>query len=120
MSLDFKPGAFNDFFDHEAERRRIFECSLYWEKLEPYRRLFGDDKILCLTFEDMIADPAASLRTILGFLGVDMRAPAVDRLLDGGQFVHANAGGFHDADAGQACAGFGLNDAAHRLTQLFE
>jgi hypothetical protein len=89
-------GAFNDFFDHEAERRRIFECSLYWEKLEPYRRLFGDDKILCLTFEDMIADPAASLRTILDFLGVDARSPAVDRLLDGGQFVHANA-----ADSGK-------------------
>jgi hypothetical protein len=84
-------GEFNEFFDNEAERRRIFECSLYWEKLEPYRRFFGDDKILCLTFEDMIADPAASLKTILAFLGADSSQASVDGLLDAGRFVHANA-----------------------------
>lgn len=86
-------GEFNDFFDQQAERRRIFECSLYWEKLEPYRRLFGDDRILCLTFEDMIADPTTSVRSILGFLEVDASDQAVDRLLDDGKFVHANAAG---------------------------
>lgn len=84
-------GEFNTFFDKEAERRRIFECSLYWEKLEPYRRLFGDDRILCLTFEDMLADPPASLKTMLAFLGVDASQAAVDGLLDNGKFVHANA-----------------------------
>ena len=86
-------GEFNDFFDHDAERRRIFECSLYWKCLEPYRRLFGDDKILCLTFEDMLADPAGSLKTMLAFLGVDARDKAADKLLDDGKFLHANAAG---------------------------
>jgi len=84
-------GAFNDFFDNEAERRRIFECSLYWEKLEPYRRLFGDDRILCLTFEDMIADPSASLTTMLRFLGIDAGPQTVASLLHDGKFEHANA-----------------------------
>jgi len=84
-------GEFNDFFDQEAERRRIFECSLYWEKLEPYRRLFGDDKILCLTFEDMLADPAGALKTILDFLGLVSDICTIDKLLDDGKFLHANA-----------------------------
>lgn len=86
-------GEFNAFFDQEAERRRIFECSLYWERLEPYRRLFGDGSILCLTFEDMIADPSGALRTILEFLGVDAGEATIARLLDDGKFLHANAAG---------------------------
>lgn len=86
-------GEFGDFFDNEAERRRIFECSLYWEKLAPYRRLFGDDKILCLTFEDMIANPPSFLKTTLDFLGLDSSASTLDKLLDNGKFAHANAAG---------------------------
>lgn len=84
-------GEFNDFFGKEAERRRIFECSLYWEKLAPYRALFGDDKILCLTFEDMLADPPATLRRIFDFLGVKSDDATLGALLDNGKFIHANA-----------------------------
>lgn len=89
-------GAFNDFYDNEAERRRIFECSLYWEKLAPYRQLFGDDKILCLAFEDMLADPAAALMTIFNFLGIDSSPRTIAGLLEDGKFIHANA-----ADSGK-------------------
>ena len=84
-------GEFSDFFERDAERRRIFDCSLYWERLAPYRRLFSDDQLFCFTFEDMIADPPGTLKRIFAFLGIDSSDAVVAALLDDGKFVHANA-----------------------------
>lgn len=84
-------GDFSDLFDREAERRRILESSLYWERLAPYRELFPKEQLFFFTFEDMLADPPATLRRIFDFLGVKSDDATVGALLDNSKFIHANA-----------------------------
>ena len=41
------------------------------EQLERYFEVFGRERVLCLLFDDLVGDTAATYRTVLEFLGVD-------------------------------------------------
>lgn len=68
-----------------AERRRLDRAVLgdpellgisdYAMQLRPYFNVFGRDRVRCLTFEEMIADPAGVTEGILGWLGVTTPVP---------------------------------------------
>lgn len=51
------------------------ESSLYWKQIDAYRQHFADERILVLFFEDLVADQAATLRAVQGFLGLKERPP---------------------------------------------
>ena len=57
------------------------DTSYYAMQLEPYRRLFGGERILTLTLEAMRDDPAAVLRQVFDWLGVEpeFTPPEVER-----------------------------------------
>ncbi len=57
------------------------EVSNYAFQLEPYLRLFGADRVRTLTFEALVNDPAAELRPIFDWLGVDPSVPLADAAL---------------------------------------
>ena len=64
----------------ESERH-YREVSNYALQLEPYLRLFGADRVRALTFEALVAAPAAELRGILEWLGVDESVELTDTSL---------------------------------------
>jgi len=57
------------------------ETSYYAMQLQPYRRIFGADRIMTLTLEEMRDDPVGILQGVFGWLGVDSDfvPPAADR-----------------------------------------
>jgi hypothetical protein len=76
--------------DHDLAKY-IVGSSMYWTQLQAYRAEFPDDQILCLTLEDMVANPPEVAATILRFLGLRDRPKAVARILDeNGRFPHKN------------------------------
>jgi hypothetical protein len=84
---------FNRFMDHPPLRNLLLGCSLYTERLEPYRRLFGEKSIHCLTFEDLVNDPVREVRAILKFLGANSNPEVMGRLLPEGQLPVRNVAG---------------------------
>jgi hypothetical protein len=72
----------------------IVGSSMFWTQLQSYRAHFPDSQILCLTFEDMIADPEGMAARLLGFLGLPADAGGVACLLDEqGRFARKNEAG---------------------------
>jgi hypothetical protein len=53
------------------ERPQYTDFSRYHMQLEQYHAIFPRDRVLVQVFEEMIADPGATVRTICEFLGVD-------------------------------------------------
>lgn len=53
----------------------LLRLGLYHDQLVRYREQFGPDGVLALLNEDLTADPAATLRTIAEFIGVDGTFP---------------------------------------------
>lgn len=49
--------------------RGILGNSLYHDKLQPFWSLFGQDRVLLLTYESLTADPAAGFSRLFAFLG---------------------------------------------------
>ena len=47
----------------------LIDYGRYEMQLAPWRRLFGEDRTLCLTLEDMQADPQGTLDRVAAFLG---------------------------------------------------
>jgi hypothetical protein len=69
----------------------VIGASMYWTQLQGFRRVLPDSQILCLTFEDLLSAPDASLGTILDFLGVDSTREVRKSLLeDDGSFPVKN------------------------------
>ena len=55
-------------------KTRILEYGDYAQHLAPWIRVYGADRVLVLVFErDVARDPAAGLRRLYGFLGIDSR-----------------------------------------------
>ncbi len=73
-------------FDRRAARLLI-GCSSYYERINAYRRYFPDQQIHCLTFEDLIADPAVALGKLLAFLGLP---PQAQSILEAGNLPRLN------------------------------
>jgi hypothetical protein len=48
--------------------RRVYR---YAEQVERYLRTFGDERVHCIVFDDLVADPAAACRGLLDFLRID-------------------------------------------------
>lgn len=67
----------------EPERRakgygalwRYAEGGLYAEPVAKFLDLFGRERVQVLFFEDLIREPAATMRSLFGFLGVDPAVP---------------------------------------------
>ena len=73
---------FEEALEREADRRTVDDVKLrvrhaylargfYLEQLEALTELYGRDRVHVLLFEDLIEDRVATLRRILGFLGLD-------------------------------------------------
>ena len=59
----------------------------YAEQLEPWLRLFGRDRVLVETAEDLGRDPAGVVSRVAGFLGIDAgAAPAMPERLNEGAY----------------------------------
>lgn len=74
-------------------RKLVVGCSLYHEQLERFRAFYPDRQIHCLTFEDLVREPHATLTELLDFLGASSRPEQVDLLLDQGQLPRVNEAG---------------------------
>lgn len=73
----------NDGWEHVWA---YFGLGLYGSQLEPFVHTFGRERLLILSYEDLLSDPVAMLQTTFRFLGVDPDfKPTVD--------VRHNAGG---------------------------
>jgi Sulfotransferase domain len=48
----------------------IINTSRYHDQISRYAALFGRDRILVMDFDALVADPAAALRPVAGFIGV--------------------------------------------------
>jgi hypothetical protein len=67
----------------EPERRaqgygalwRYAEGGLYAAPMARFLDLFGKDRVQVLFFEELVRDPAATMRSLFGFLGVDPAVP---------------------------------------------
>jgi hypothetical protein len=74
--------------EHRGERRGLLEAlqndpayrqvSYYAMQLTPYLEHFGPERMYALTFEEYLADPAAVVRRIFTWLGVDLTVAAAD------------------------------------------
>ncbi|RCL51849.1 MAG: sulfotransferase [Synechococcus sp. MED-G70] len=64
--------------DHRL-RTLIVGCSMYYKRLNQYRKFFPDEQIYCMTFEDLLDSPRSSLRKMLKFIGA---RPKTRKLLD--------------------------------------
>ncbi|MEB3266030.1 MAG: sulfotransferase [Cyanobacteriota bacterium] len=73
-----------------SQRELLVGCSLYYANLQRFRAFFADSQIHCISFEDLVAEPAGTLVRLLQFLGA---SPSVDTLLDGGQLPRVNSAG---------------------------
>jgi hypothetical protein len=74
-------------------RKLVVGCSLYNERLQSFRQFYPDKQIHCITFEDLVSQPAPTLKTLLQFLGARSGTRALDRLLDDGQLPRVNEAG---------------------------
>lgn len=65
----------------------LVEDTLYWQRINAFRRSFPDDHIHVLFLEDLVRDPAAELTKCLAFLGLDSPASLArtDRKLNSGE-----------------------------------
>jgi hypothetical protein len=57
--------------DDENGLPKTIRASLYAPQIRRYQEIFGAEQILFLLFEDMMADPAATLRAVFAHIGVD-------------------------------------------------
>lgn len=73
-----------------AQRELIIGCSLYFSNLQRFRAFFSDSQIHCISFEDLLSQPAATLRSLLRFLGA---ADDVEVLLNDGELPRVNSAG---------------------------
>lgn len=74
-------------------RKLIVGCSLYHERLQSFRAYYPDQQIHCLTFEDLVRQPQATLTELLEFLGASTSPEHVQLLLDHGQLPRVNEAG---------------------------
>ncbi len=74
-------------------RRLVVGCSLYHERLESFRAFYPDHQIHCLTFEDLVNQPQATLQELLEFLGASSSPEHVELLLDEGGLPRVNEAG---------------------------
>lgn len=74
-------------------RKLVVGCSLYHERLQSFRTFYPDQQIHCLTFEDLVSEPRATLTELLAFLGASTSPADVQRLLDDGQLPRVNEAG---------------------------
>ena len=74
-------------------RKLVVGCSLYHEQLERFRAFYPDHQIHCLTFEELVSDPHATLRELLDFLGASSSPEHIDLLLDEGRLPRVNEAG---------------------------
>ena len=65
-----------DFATAVAKDPTYLAFSDYASQLEPYFRLFGRDRVYCIVYEEMVADPAGTTRALLQWLGLDGDIPA--------------------------------------------
>lgn len=72
-------------------KRLLIGCSLYYERINQYRKYFPDSQILCLTFEDFLGSPKSCLEQVLKFLGV--QGPVEALLNDGTSLPMVNEAG---------------------------
>ena len=82
--------AFKHLLTSKKLRRRIIDSSLYNKQLERYRRCFPTQSILCITTEELTANPELNLQIILNFLGTESK---VGKMFDQGQLPRANIAG---------------------------
>jgi hypothetical protein len=67
---------------------QLLADSLYWERSAPYRELFTPEQLRVVFFEDMVREPAATLRDCFEHLGLDpgeARIPPVGLRLNPGE-----------------------------------
>jgi hypothetical protein len=64
-----------DFATAVAQNRGYLAYSDYAMQLEPYFRVFGRERVYCLTFESMTADPATTVNALCRWLGLDGEVP---------------------------------------------
>ncbi|MGL6135229.1 MAG: sulfotransferase [Prochlorococcaceae cyanobacterium] len=74
-------------------RKLIVGCSLYHERLQSFRAFYPDRQIHCLTFEDLVRQPQATLTELLEFLGASTSPEHLQLLLDHGQLPRVNEAG---------------------------
>ena len=74
-------------------RKLVVGCSLYYERLKPFRELYPDNQIHCLTFESLIGNPHETLRGLCQFLNADTNTDLINLLLDNGQLPRINEAG---------------------------
>jgi hypothetical protein len=72
-------------------KRLLIGCSLYYERINQFRAVFPDEQILCLTFEDFLGSPKATLERVLTFLQVE--GPVEVLLNDGVSLPMVNEAG---------------------------
>ncbi len=53
------------------ENPLYMDCSHYAKQLRPYLETFGADQVSVLTFEELLADPEATVQGVFRWLGVD-------------------------------------------------
>jgi len=56
---------------HLVKGYGILEKGMYYSQLEEYKKLYPDQQMLVLIFEEMISHPQQSLKTVFDFLGID-------------------------------------------------
>ena len=64
-----------DFSTAVAADPTYFAFSDYAAQLEPYFRLFGRDRVYCIVYEDLVADPEGTTRMLLQWLGLEGEIP---------------------------------------------
>jgi hypothetical protein len=84
---------FSALMESRHLRKLVVGCSLYHERLESFRIHFPDNQIHCLTFEDLISDPRATLTALLNFLGASSTEEHLNLLLDDGRLPRVNEAG---------------------------
>ncbi|MFQ6537130.1 MULTISPECIES: sulfotransferase domain-containing protein [Aphanothece] len=83
--------AFEDFLSNRHAANLLIGCSSYHARISDYRAHFPEAQIHCMTFEDLLADPADELARLLAFLGAASVAP--EQLLDDGSLPAVNKAG---------------------------
>jgi len=81
---------FDRILSKRSAAKRLIGCSSYYARLQEFRDFFPDHQIHCLTFEDLVADPASILAELLTFLGAAVRP---ELLLDDGRLPRVNEAG---------------------------
>ncbi|MEO1001869.1 MAG: sulfotransferase [Cyanobacteria bacterium J06638_7] len=81
---------FNRFLAKRHAAKLLIGCSSYYARINSYRKYFHDDQIHCLTFEDLLAEPATELARLLRFLGAPVQPQL---LLNQGKLPKVNEAG---------------------------